>query len=316
MELNSVLKRVRALIEKAEHPGTPDAEAAACRERADEIMTKYAIEDIQLQMAKPLAEQAKATQITIDIGAGDSLFLQEMSTLANIVGKYCRVKTIWLAGSGRYSLDHQEKVRVFGYESDLRYFELLFTTIHLHMIGAIFPSPDESKFLEDNCWELHNAGLNWLDIARAYGWVKLDDGDKKYGEWQNRHTGERARTAKVGSYYKRAYYRAAKARNEAPRVIPASGSLNFRKNAARGYLSRIYQRLNSAAGKREASTELVLANRQEGIDALVQEFYPELRETKARKMAFNPEAYTRGMAHANTANLNPAAAASTRQAIP
>lgn len=315
MELNAILKRVRALIEKAEHPGTPDAEAALCRERADEIMTRYALEDIQIQMAKPLAQQAKPSHITIEIGAGDSLFLEDMSRLANIVGLYCRVKTIWLQGSGRYSSDYQEKVRVFGYESDLRYFELLFTTIHLHMVGAIFPSPDATKSLEDNCWELHNAGLNWLDIARAYSWVKLEDGDKKYGEWKNRETGAVARTAKVGSFYKRAYYRAAKTRNEVPRVIPASGSLNFRKNAAHGYLNRIYQRLDSTSGQRSSSTEMVLATRQDSIDALVSEFYPELTNTKARKMAFNPTAYARGHAHANTANLNPAATVGTRKGI-
>src|SRR5215469_928431 len=174
MELSKVLEQIRALITKAESveaSGDPlqANEAIVCRQKADERMQKFGVEEWQAMQREPV--KIKPGRIKVKIGEAGFPFMSEMATLVNIVAKFCKCSSVWMAGSGWG--DKKEYCWVYGYESDLRYFELLFTTLFLHMSGAIFPKPDPNKTLEQNAYELHNAGLNWFDIAKAYGWYQV-----------------------------------------------------------------------------------------------------------------------------------------------
>ncbi len=325
MELSDVLRKVRFLVAMAEQPIDPTLspeEAAAtkreqdaARARADKLMESYAIKEWQAAQGGD-APAIRPTFIRIDIGAGDSPYLDETATLANIVANYCRCSSVWMSGSGWGLSDRQEHVRVYGYESDLRYFELLFTTLYLHMTGAVFPVFDPARSIEDNVYSLHNAGMNWWDIAEANGWrpTASRPGEPKL-MYRNENTGERASWAKAVNQYKRAYQRAIKARGEEFFRIPPSGSRDFRFNAAQGYLARIRRRLDEQAGKREQSTVLVLKDRDHNIADLVASEHPDLRSTGARSVHFNAEAWARGTRHADTASLHPEAGSKPNPAL-
>jgi hypothetical protein len=318
MELSKTLERIRGLVAKAESLesiGDPESmnEATACREMADQLMQKYAVKEWQLLKDAPTG--VKPTRIKVDIGEAGNPFLSEASTLVNVVAKFCKCSSIWMRGSG-YRGYREEYCWVYGYESDLRYFELLFTTLYLHMSGTIFPKPDESKSLGVNAYELHNAGLNWFDIAQAYGWeaTARHDGEAKF-MYRHRVTGERVSWAKSVGRIKAAYAAEVKARGEAPLRIPPSGAENFRRNAAQGYLHRISQRLRAIAGGRSTGAELVLADKSQNIAAMISEDYPETEMLKSKDIRYNQEAYRRGVQHAETANLNPAAGSAPRTAL-
>lgn len=312
MELSSVLTKVRALVEKAEHPATPKAEADLARATADRLMEKYAIEE--WQAATKASGPTKPGRVKIDIGEGNSMFLTETATLVNVVANFCRCSSIWMKGSGRYG--HQESCMVYGYESDLRYFEIMFTTLYLHMSGAIFPGPDPAETLGVNAYRMHNAGLNWFDIAQAYGWAEVPrkDGEPRY-MYRNRETGERASWAKSVGRIKAAYTKEVIARGEQALRIPPSGTENFRRNAAKGYLARIAQRLHEQSGKRGSGTELVLSDRTQNVRQALAEDFPDTQMTGARFVKYNAEAYGRGVKHANSASLNPAATTASRKAL-
>jgi Protein of unknown function (DUF2786) len=311
MEQNDVLRKVRALIERAEHPSTPAGEAEQCRATADKLMEKYAIEEWQTAQATGVG--AKPTRIKINLGKVDSPFLTETATLAHVVANFCRCSSMWMTGSG-YG-DREEYAYVYGFESDLRYFEMLFTTLFLHMSGAIFPEPHPEKSLELNAYEMHNAGLNWYDIAQAYGWREVAPlpGEAKH-MYKNRE-GERASWSKAVGRIKSAYAREVKARGEQPLRIPPQGSENFRHNAANGYILRIQQRLDEQLGKRGAGTEIALRDRGPAIRALLEEKHPDASPQSGRNVKFNPEAYARGRRHANSASLNPQAGAAKAGAL-
>jgi Protein of unknown function (DUF2786) len=318
MELSSVLTKVRALIEKAEHPSTEPAEAAIYRAKADEMMEKYAIEEWQALKDAGRAN-TRPDRIKIDIGEWDFPFLDRMADLVYVVARYCRCTSIWMKGSGYEAWGsypaRQEYCWVYGYESDLRYFELMYTTLNVHMAGAIFPKPDPTLTEGENIRELRNAGLAWNDIAAAYGW-KLVKRDGRNTTYQNAD-GERKVWAKVVGRIKSEYAREIRRRGEQPFSLGRGGAAyaNFQLNAIAGYIARINQRLYEQMDRRGTGAEIVLRDRSQNIAAAVTEDFPEMGVAASKRVRFNATAYRRGVQHANTASLNPEAGAAPRKGI-
>lgn len=322
MELSTALKRVRQLIEKAEHPiaagATPEERAAAeleqqsARKMADKIMQEFAIQEWQAQAKAP--QSFKPDRVKIDIGQADSEFLSETATLCNVIADFCNCTSIWMKGSGVKWGDYsrEEYCWVYGYESDLRYFELLFTTLYLHMVGAIFPQPDLNRSIGENAYELRNAGLNWIEIAKAYGWREVPrwDGEPKnvYVN-DNDPDGKRVSWSTAVGRFEQAYRKVIKAKGESIVRIPPNGARTYRMNAAQGYLARISQRLRMVKSQRGTGTEMTLRDKSQNITALIEEMHPDMSTNAARKVRYNADAYRRGTQHADTASLNPAAGA-------
>lgn len=316
MELSDVLRKVRSMVEKAEHPETPAEEAALARKMADNLMEKYAIQEWQTMQQAP--KSFKPTRIKVDIGKPGSEFLTETATLCNVIANFCNCSSVWMEGSGRG--DREEYCWVYGYESDLRYFELLFTTLYLHMSGAIFPKPDPSKTTGENAYAMRNAGLNWIEIAKAYGWREVPRWD---GEPKNVYVndtfpgmaGQRVGWSVAVGQYERAYRKVVEAKGEKIVRIPPNGARTYRYNAAHGYLSRISQRLRMIKDQRGTGTELMLHDKSQNIAQLIMDSHPEMRVSSAREIKFNAAAYSRGTSHANTASLNPEAGSANSPAI-
>lgn len=339
MDLNKVLERVRKLVAMAEAdiaPGATESERAhtireqeQARAQADALMLKYAIDEIAAEAARPVGDRAKPGIIKVAVG-GTGYLLGYISGMAEDIAKHCRCRIRHYAEWNRQ--EHQYYAKVYGFESDLRYFEMLFTTLRLHMLGVLMPKIESSRSLDENCYYLHNAGYNWLQIAELYGWEKMRP--YQYPDikipYRHKDSEEVQPSTQVGSHFKRAYFRAIKARNEKPTTIPASGSETFRRSAADGYTTRIWQRLHKAAEGRNTGAALVLRSRMDDLEALFREDNPELfkehepapdceackasksgycrRHPKPRKYTpppFSAAGYDAGVAHANTASLDP-----------
>lgn len=178
---------------------------------------------------------------------------------------------------------------VYGFASDLRYFEFLYTTLRLHMLGALTPGIDGSADLDENCYRLHSAGYNWLEIAQMYGWkayAKMYGSECRAvqeahpevseikGAWVSRDLDVQPVTT-VGGIYKRAYLRAVKARGEQPTKIAANGSSGYRISAAQGYIDKLDRRFRELEGKMTGSgAELVLASRAQDLEDFIREQNP------------------------------------------
>ena len=319
MDLDRALRVVRGLTAKADNLEALGDEAslhdaAECRRKADEIMQKHGAQDWQQKHAQ---KSFKPERVKIDIGQGGSPFLTETATLCNVVAEFCNCSSIWMQGSGFFVSEEYQRSEfcyVYGYESDLRYFELLFTTLYLHMSGAIFPKPDLTKSVQENAYELRNSGLNWIEIAVAYGWheVPRNPGEAK-NVYVNTATKERAGWSRAVGAYERAYMREVKERGEQRIRITPNGAMTYRRNAAQGYLARIDQRLRGIKGQRGTGAEIMLADKSQNIRAQIDDDFPDARTNKARKVRFDPNAYRRGVQHADTASLNPEATAGSSQ---
>jgi len=349
MEFDKVLARVRKLVTMAEAeiaPGaTPDERQAAlveqqrARAMADALMLEYSIAEITADQARPASERQKPGILEIVMDDGSlSGWISTITT--NLVHHcHCRIRKYT-----RY--DRQQNAwiaKIYGFEADLRYFEILYTTIRLHMLGVLVPRVDSSQSLEENCYRLHNAGYNWLEIAAIYGWSKYnpfahydrDNYDVK-NPWKHKKTEEVQPATQVGSRYKRAYERACRVRGEQPTQIPAGGSETFRHSAADGYVARISRRLREVERQREPGAELILRTRVlEDLDELFRQDNPDLYQEKPQTTAeeipecqrckrnksgscrehplgrawkprpYSAAGYHAGVQHANSADLSP-----------
>jgi Protein of unknown function (DUF2786) len=323
MELNRVLELVRKLVAKAESTDSPD-EARALSEQADNLMIKYAIDEAALDASRPPEARAKPAVIEIEL-TGYSGLLGWVAALAASIARHCGCR---VRQYNRYH-DGAWRSKVYGYESDLRYFEIMYTTLRLHMIGALRPRPDSALSLEDNVFSLHSAGLNWFDIAKLYGWYQVMPlpGEPR-NVYINRNSGDRVGWSKSIGQYKRAYARACEARGVPKLHVPPSGGDTFRRSAAQGYVSRLDQRLREIRGQRVNMNALAL--RVSDLDEFFRAENPDLfeepkpsaevvkskgRPRKDRPLPFSESAYGVGVGHANTASLDPAPQSSKTKAI-
>jgi rubrerythrin len=286
MELNKVLDRVRKLTALAEHEGTGPAEAKLAREQADALMLKFAIDQAMINNAKPADQQAKPGHLEVELSAQLGGLSAYVSQLAEMIGKHCRCL---VKSYSRYdSASNAYLATAYGFEGDLQYFEVMYTTVRLHMLGALRPQFEKDRSLEDNCYALHEAGYNWLEIAELDGWTKVSIerlGHEAYDRcfeikvpYYNKERDQYAPSTQVGSHYKRAYLRAVKAKGETPTQIQASSSHYYRADAVQGYIARIRARLTEArrAAEREAgnSGAVVLAGQADRLE----DFYRENNE--------------------------------------
>jgi hypothetical protein len=324
--LSSVLNKVRKLIDFAEAPVAPgatqaerdasNAEKEAARLRADALMLKYAVSEAMAQGMRPADVRVKPVKIAVELGRWDSDIIAYIGGIADELAVHCRCKI-------RNYATHRNGVwfaNVYGFESDVRYFEHLYTVLRLHMLGVLMPKVESTLSLDENCYRLHSAGYNWLDIAAMYGWGLHARGTGPNKLYRNKHDGEVKTMYQVGSMYKSAYYRAIAARGEQPVKVAAGGVKTYRKSAAQGYYTRMNQRLRAIREGRGTGSELVLASRMDDIEEMFREDNPELfrkiepspedskppRKVRQRKYVpppFNAQAYGTGVRHANTADL-------------
>jgi Protein of unknown function (DUF2786) len=330
MELNKVLDKVRKLVAKAEHENTAPAEAEIYRAQADALMLKYAIEEASLDASRPAVSRMRPEKIEVELGDNSDL-ISYIAKLAQDVARHCRcqirsyARYDWRAGTWMS--------KVYGFESDLRYFEILYTTLRLQMVGASAPTPDAAKSLDENVYVLHSAGFNWWEIAEGYGWrgpVRSEPGEPEL-MYVNRVTGERASWGKSVGSLKSAYRRELKRRGEEWLKIPPTGAKTFRRSAADGYAYRIEQRLRALRERQGTGAAVVLRSRADDLSLFFREDNPDLfRERQpcpkcARSKSgycrdhrpgrwtpapFSEQGYAAGVRQANAASLDPEASSS------
>jgi hypothetical protein len=343
MELNQVLKRVRQFIEKAEAdiaPGaTPEQRAAAlieqqsARNMADKLMTDYAVTAAMANASGPAAARPVPGKMLIPNGKYSDIQGHVYRLLLD-VAEHCRCKVRYY---GEYNKEEgQYYSKIYGWESDLRYFEILFTTLQLHMLGALLPNIREDESIEEASYRLHNIGYNWLEIAKLYGWNQINDYDleewEKHPTYLNKHTQEREHYRVAVMQYEKAYKRALRIRGESPIKVPPGGSATFRNSAADGYVARIWRRLRDVEQGRvtESGASIVLRGAADELFDFFRKENPDLFRPAAEAVpcpkcaksksghcrdhpmgSFRPRPYSSagyavGVNRANTASLNPA----------
>jgi hypothetical protein len=141
-----VLDRVRKLLAKAEHPGTPVEEAQAFSAKASALMAAYAIDRALLEAANTASGQpSSSTPIVRQIDV-DPPYAMPRAVLLDRVARAHRVRVVIGpdGGSGR------RQCTLVGFPVDLEVVEVLFTSLLLQastaMLHASADSPRPKAF--------------------------------------------------------------------------------------------------------------------------------------------------------------------------
>jgi hypothetical protein len=140
------LAQIRKLLDRAQHPGTPEGEALACEEKAEALLARYGYERAMLPETERKAEKMEVRVFWIDNPYG-----RDKVTLLYSIAYAFGCQHVF------FRLDGGFRVRVFGYESDLDRVELLYTSLQLQAVAGM-------RRAELPHWETSRARFNrsWL----------------------------------------------------------------------------------------------------------------------------------------------------------
>lgn len=273
-KFQSMLDKVQALLARAEHPNTPDAEADLCRTKAEAIMFKYKIDQAMLKDSERDESYNKPAKRTIWISPFTNGWYRQQYSLAVSCFMHAECEfvyawrrndedggTLWLA------LD------VYGYPGDIQYGEMLFIACRLTFLARLEPGVREDLNVDENIYALRHAGVERIRIAQMVGWITRSQiANKKY-EPESQKAVDKA-CARVTSAIKRS----CKAKGEDPKPLLGQGNnmKTYRESFAHGYNETIRMRLNRLRFERGLDSDgaIVLVKRHQDVLAMMYKDHP------------------------------------------
>lgn len=245
--------KIRALLARADHTNTPEAEAASARAMAFRLMRDYQIAEEEALAVDP--ETVVPTHFFIDFKTNGFELSGYYPMMARFIASHTgtRVNLERLADYTTY------RMTFVGYEGDLRYAEFLWTSAHLMFSTKIDPRWDSARSDAENVYLMRQAGIKRKDIANAAGW----DGDK----------------AADRSKVQRMYLAQAKVRGEDPNATGLGfNSQHYRDAYANAFVTTLNRRLMEARDAADVSGGVVeLSGRQDRVDDAFYAMFPKYR---------------------------------------
>jgi hypothetical protein len=121
----SMLAKVRALLTKAEHPATPEAEADALTAKAAALMAKYGIDEAMAAARENRREMPERQVIVID-----DPYATAKSILLNVIVQANRCRAVQMRS-------RPVRMYVYGFKPDLEATEMLYTSLLLQMANGL-----------------------------------------------------------------------------------------------------------------------------------------------------------------------------------
>lgn len=257
-KLQGKLRQAQSLIALAEHPNTPKAEAELAQAKADALIYQYKLESlIAGGVGKTEHPTITPTWMTWEVCAHYNEFRQSYRQIASMVVSHVD----GMAAFHTSSRDGELFVtcELVGYEADVMFGELLFTSARLEFSRRLEPKVDPALSDRENAYNLRHAGLEGRRIAEML-----------WGE-----------NTKAGRSKARRYFEEeAKSRGEDPR--PLMGQSNsvkvYRETYADAFVSELWSRLWRM--RQERATEanaLVLKGAKNAVEEAFYEKYPQFR---------------------------------------
>lgn len=320
--IDKVLSKVRALIDKADHAATPKAEADACRARAEEMMLKYAIAEAELDKTRPAAQRMVPETYRFTLCSGDNPVKQQLVDLVTTVANHCRCQVVIHFYKAKSAAC---EITAVGYNSDLRYMELLVTSLMLHVSGEVEPAVDPAKSFDENVYILHDAGVKWERIARlmnrTYEQYKDDfpGGAQSPESWMVRDWRKSVRPSKTqpevlvpwpdGHRLINAYKRHCAKIGDEPRAITSPKT--YQRSFVQAYVREVSIRLFDMRQANEG-IGTALALRFEDVTDKVKELFPKMGKLNWKPINTDYRASAAGREAGSRANLNVGRSAADR----
>lgn len=257
--LDKILGKVQALIARADHPRTPAAEADACRNKAEALMFKYRIDETLAAQEQQGKMGLRPVWRTIWISPETGPWGTSYRTLAASVAAHVGIRavvTYAVAEDGTY----WHVMQACGYDSDLRYAELLLTACTLAFSSKLEPKYDASLSDEDNAYAMRQGGMERWKIAEALFGAPWD----------------KAKTRRVTALFKKA---CAERGEDPSHLLGRNVNVKtYRQSYAQGFVYTLHDRMRRMRQARGADASgLVLASREDAIKEEFYNRYPQMR---------------------------------------
>jgi len=282
VERGDVLRKVQALLDKADATSFPE-EADALRQKADDMMLAWAIQEHELDQARPVHERRKPGKRIVHVCGPNSVIREQLADLLAAISLHSRCRIVF-HGLDRRFKDRELTSTVVGYESDLDYVEMLFTSLRVQMATKLEPKPDPNLSFEDNLVIMKEAGMKW---QRIHALLCPDT------PWERRH----------GVRYTGIYTNFCK-RHEKSRMYTAPGT--YSKNFALGFVSEINRRLSLIRKQQESDhgpMDIVLYDAANAVNQAFQDAFPNLRTAAISKYKMDGAAFNQGVGAGSRADL-------------
>jgi len=248
-KLDAIMRRIRGLLAKADSTTFP-AEADSLRAKAEALMAQYRIEEITGAPVGGIDVKWTTVPVCDLRNEFRSFYTSLAATIMNHVG---------MRGIQKLGEDGNWVIEMVGYESDQRFFDLLFTSAQLEFGKRMEPKYDPNESDQVNAYRMRSAGMEGRRIALAI-WGKDD----------------KSLRVKARNLYRKE----AEALGEDIEALSGRGNnmAGFRASYADGFLNRLYYRLfDMRTSLGEQSQGLVLAGRKDAIDNAYYDRFPHLR---------------------------------------
>ena len=290
------LEQIRALLAKADSTDFPE-EAEACRAKADALMTSYAIDQWTVNAAQDaVGERPTPVVRHVDFSWWrTSSRSDDLWSLFVNVADHCRcvVAVRGYGNSGDWS-----KIPVIGLDSDLDYFDMLFTSLMLEMGKKLEPSPSADKTPGENVFTLRQAGMPWPRIVeKMFNIGQVRPTDRQLAkfqlpssiEWSDVPHGLEREMQKKLATVNRAYVAEHDLQEQRNYVNPQV----YQRSFALGFVSEVNARMRKmrrdqedAGGGSTGSVALAIRDiRSVAVDLYNEMFPPEQRVSRGRGRA-------------------------------
>lgn len=256
--LDALLRKVQALIATADDPATTPEAAENYRAKAEGLMFKYRIDESMMNMRGTTQNAGGVSPVwrTIHVAPVDNEFYSTYAFMAaqavsHVGGKAVRT-TAHYEGRTWWVLE------AVGYESDLRYAEVIFTAMSLGFAGKMEPKHNPALGDAENAYVMRSAGWTGGQIARTL-WARDDKAAR--------------------SKARRLFAQVAEQKGEDASVLLGQGNSVevYRASYADGFENEMWSRLARMRMSTGDEGAVVLKSRAENVLEAYYERYPHLR---------------------------------------
>jgi hypothetical protein len=270
-KLDRMMLAIQNLLAQADHPNTSETEAATFRAKAESLMAKFRISETELNESATMPLTVPVFRTMPAYPTSSPYRFAYLDMLSSILW-HCGVRAVMRYGYDATSGQRMASAHMCGYESDLRYAELLYTAARTFFMSRMEPGIQAGLSDQENVYGLRSAGTERIRIAEMMGWGTTGSA-----------------TAKVTRLYKAECEK----RGEDPKLTGRSVSVkSYRAAFAKSFPTelnyRLYQSRDAAA--RDYSGGLpVLANRAEKVNEAFYQRHPDQRPSHAPAAPIDPK---------------------------
>lgn len=253
-----IQKKIKALLDRANHEGTTEHEAALCQEKAEALMQQYRITMAMMDFdSNESGRKIVSEELDTNFEAHTGRLRSMMFSVYKHCG--CQIGQKWTGTTA------------VGYEDDLFYAGMVWANIYLDFSRQLLQTWQANRTFDSNVYHLKESGKSWMEIVYA----------SPASEGLNKNSGARLRAA---------YARYAESIGADKKAQPRNPKL-WRESFAQSYSVRLGERLwdlRQKAEKENTTDEkgaLALVRDEDRVKAEFYRLFPDLDpENVAKRM--------------------------------